>query len=95
MNQEEDPASSAATSDDQLRRINSQLGLDVASKLGFVDAKDLVSSEDLQVQVRADTLFLLSLFLLKLLIFVGNLKISSVAPSRGTCFKEAPLIVNI
>ena len=57
MNQEEDPASSAATSDDQLRRINSQLGLDVASKLGFVVAKDLVSSEDLQVQVRGVALF--------------------------------------
>ena len=52
--QEEDPTTSAAaSSDDQLRRINSQLGLDVASKLGFVDAKDLVCSEDLQVRRRA------------------------------------------
>ena len=40
-----------AGSEEQLRQINCQLGLDVASKLGFMNAKDLISNEDLDNKV--------------------------------------------
>lgn len=48
--QEEEVVSST---EDQLFRINSDFGFEVASKLGFANAKDLVSEDDLKIEVKS------------------------------------------